>query len=71
MSPLEQGLIILVVTIAILSSGIPVAFGLGAVAVAFIIIFEGASALGVVAETCYASLVDFTLVSMPRFIMMG
>ncbi|MEC9368147.1 MAG: TRAP transporter large permease [Pseudomonadota bacterium] len=71
MSPLTQGLIILIVTIVILSSGIPVAFGLGAVALAFILIFEGSTALNVVAETLYAALDDFTLVSIPMFIMMG
>ncbi len=71
MSPLAEGLLILVITIAVLSSGIPVAFGLGFVAVGFLIFFRGLGSLQVVAETFFASLDDFTLVSIPMFIMMG
>jgi len=70
-SPVEQGLTIFVVTILVLMSGIPVAFGLGLVAIGFLIIFQGLASLQVVAETFYASLDDFTLVSIPMFIMMG
>ena len=71
MSPVVQGLIVLVVTILVLTSGIPVAFGLGIVALGFLIAFHGLDSLQVVAETFYASLDDFTLVSIPMFIMMG
>jgi C4-dicarboxylate transporter DctM subunit len=70
-SPVVQGLIVLVVTILVLTSGIPVAFGLGIVALGFLIAFHGLDSLQVVAETFYASLDDFTLVSIPMFIMMG
>jgi C4-dicarboxylate transporter, DctM subunit len=70
-SPLTQGLIVLAVTLAMLLSGAPVAFGLGVVAIAFIALFQGFDALQVVAETFYAGLSDFTLVSIPMFVMMG
>jgi len=59
------------VTLVTLLSGAPVAFSLGAVAVVFIAIFQGFDALHVVAETLYAGLEDFTLVSIPMFVMMG
>ncbi len=71
MSPTTQGLIVLVVTLAMLLSGAPVAFGLGAIAIVFIVIFQGFDGLNVVAEAFYAGLSDFTLVSIPMFVMMG
>jgi tripartite ATP-independent transporter DctM subunit len=71
MSPTTQGTIVLLVTLAILLSGAPVAFGLGAVALSFLVIFQGADALRVAAETFYAGLNDFTLVSIPMFVLMG
>ncbi len=71
MSPTTQGAIVLAVTLLVLLSGAPVAFGLGATAIIFILIFQGVAALHVVAETFYAGLNDFTLVSIPMFVMMG
>src|SRR5262245_12146171 len=71
MSPTQQGLLVLVVTLAMLLSGVPVAFGLGALSIAFLVLFQGFDALRVVAETFYAGLNDFTLVSIPMFVMMG
>jgi tripartite ATP-independent transporter DctM subunit len=71
MSPTTQGAIVLVATLVMLLSGAPVAFGLGVVSVAFLVIFQGFDSLRVVAETLWAGLHDFTLVSIPMFVMMG
>jgi tripartite ATP-independent transporter DctM subunit len=71
MSPTMQGFIVLVVTLVMLLSGVPVAFGLGAIAVVFLLIFQGFDSMHVVAETFYSGLNDFTLVSIPMFVMMG
>ncbi|MCW5687453.1 MAG: TRAP transporter large permease [Pseudolabrys sp.] len=71
MSPASQGVLVLIVTIAIFLTGAPVAFALGAVGIAFLVIFQGADSLHVAAETLYSGLHDFTLVSIPMFIMMG
>jgi tripartite ATP-independent transporter DctM subunit len=71
MSPTTQGMLVLVVTLAMLLSGVPVAFGLGVMSIAFLVLFQGFDALRVVAETFYAGLNDFTLVSIPMFVMMG
>ncbi len=71
MSPVMQGTIVLVVTLLVLLSGAPVAFGLGAISLVFIVIFQNFDALHVVAETFYAGLHDFTLVAIPMFVMMG
>jgi len=68
-SPTTQGLLVLLVTLATLLSGVPVAFGLGVISILFLILFQGLDALRVVAETFYAGLNDFTLVSIPMFVM--
>ena len=71
MSPTVQGTIVLVVTLVMLLSGVPVAFGLGAISIVFLLLFQGIDAMRVVAETFYAGLDDFTLVAIPMFVMMG
>jgi tripartite ATP-independent transporter DctM subunit len=71
MSPAVQGTIVLVVTLVILLSGVPVAFGLGAISIVFLLLFQGGDSLHVVAETFWSGLNDFTLVSIPMFVMMG
>ena len=71
MSPTSQGLLVLVATILVFLTGAPVAFALGAIGVAFLVLFQGVGSLQVAAETLYSGLHDFTLVSIPMFIMMG
>ena len=71
MSPGMQGGLVLVATLLMLMSGIPVAFGLGSVAVIFLLFFHGIDSMHVVAETFWAGLDDFTLVAIPMFVMMG
>jgi C4-dicarboxylate transporter DctM subunit len=71
MSPMVQGGIVLAVTLVVLLSGAPVAFGLGAISIVFLVAFQGIDSLRVVAETFYSGLNDFTLVSIPMFVMMG
>lgn len=71
MGPLAIGTIILLVTLLVLFAGPPVAFGLGGLAVAFLLIFEGPRSLSIVAETFFAGLDDFTLVAIPMFVLMG
>jgi tripartite ATP-independent transporter DctM subunit len=71
MSPAVQGALVLVATIAVFMTGAPVAFALGAVAIAFLVLFQGVDSLQVAAETLYSGLHDFTLVSIPMFVMMG
>ncbi|HTT12321.1 MAG TPA: TRAP transporter large permease [Burkholderiaceae bacterium] len=62
---------VLVLTLLVLLSGIPVAFGLGAISIVFLLIFQGFDALHVVAETIWSGLDEFTLVAIPMFVMMG
>ena len=71
MNPATQGLIVVIATILVFMTGAPIAFGLGAVGVVFLALFQGPDSLKVAAETLYSGLHDFTLVSIPMFIMMG
>jgi len=71
MDPLMIGVLVAVTTIAILATGIPVAFGLGLVSVAFLVMFEGFDSLQILADTFFAGIAEFTLVSIPMFIVMG
>jgi len=70
-TPLTIGLLIFVVTTAVLATGLPIAFGLGAVALGFMLVFDGWSSVHFVPETVFAGLNDFTLVSLPMFVIMG
>ncbi len=71
MSPLEIGGLVAVATVAVLATGIPIAFGLALVATGFLVAFEGLDSLSILAETFYASINEFVLVSIPMFILMG
>jgi tripartite ATP-independent transporter DctM subunit len=71
MSPLAIGLLIFVVTIALLATGMPIAFALGMTALGFMVFFDGWNSLHFIPETVFAGLNDFTLVSLPMFIIMG
>jgi len=71
LTPLAIGLLVFAVTTALLATGLPIAFGLGAVSLLFMIIFDGWGSVHFIPETVYAGLADFTLVSLPMFIIMG
>ena len=71
MSPLTIGLLIFAVTIAVLATGMPIAFALGAVSLLFMVVFDGWNSVNFMPETIFAGLNDFTLVSLPMFIIMG
>jgi C4-dicarboxylate transporter, DctM subunit len=70
-SPTTEGGLVLVATLLMLLSGVPVAFGLGAISIIFLLIFQGLGSMHVVAETFIGGLDEFTLVAIPMFIMMG
>jgi C4-dicarboxylate transporter, DctM subunit len=70
-SELQLGLVIALVTVAVLLTGAPVAFALGIVAIGFLLGFEGVGALGLVPDVFYGALDSFTLLSIPMFILMG
>lgn len=71
MSPSMSGLAVLVTMFALLAAGTPIAFTMGFVAVAALVLSEGWFAIGGVSETFFAGLANFGMVSIPMFILMG
>ncbi len=71
MGPLEIGFLYLAVTLVLLFSGMPIAFALGATALGFMYFFMPHMNLEIVAETLYGELDNFTLLTVPLFIIMG
>ena len=71
MDPLIIAIIVAVFTLLVLFSGIPIAFGLSFVSITLLVTFEGFQMLDVFAETFYAGLNSFVLLSIPMFILMG
>src|SRR5688572_17769933 len=69
--PLILGIIIGLVTMVILFSGIPVAFGLGLVSFIVLWLTKGWLAVAFLCEKLFNGLEDFTLVSIPMFVLMG
>jgi C4-dicarboxylate transporter DctM subunit len=71
MGPLELGLLYVGVTLLLLFSGMPIAFALGASALGFMYFFMPPMNLEMLAETLYSELDNFTLLTIPLFIIMG
>jgi len=71
MGPLEIGVLVLVALLVLLATGMPIAFGLGAVSVGTLLITQGPDTLGILGETFFGGLSSFSLVSIPMFILMG
>ena len=71
MGPLEIGLLVLLALLVLLSTGMPIAFALGAVSVGTLYLTQGASAISILGETFFGGLNSFGLVSIPMFILMG
>ncbi len=71
MSPLAIGALIAISTIIVLATGIPIAFGLGLVATVFLVLFDGLDSLDILADVFFSGIAEFSLVSIPMFIVMG
>jgi len=65
------GALYLLATFAAMFSGLPIAFALGTVAIAFMWIFMPVAALGTIAQTIYQEVSSITLLSIPLFILKG
>lgn len=71
MEPLTLGGLAALSLIILLMVGMPVAFALGMTALIFLVIQDGTGAFVVIAETLFASLDEFALLSIPMFLVMG
>jgi len=70
-SPLELGGVVLIVLLALIATGMPIAFALGLVSIGALIATEGPDSISILGETFFAGLNSFGLVSIPMFILMG
>jgi len=61
----------LVALIAMLATGMPIAFALGLVSIAALILADGWFSLSILGETFFGGLNSFALLSIPMFILMG
>ena len=71
MTPLAAGLIVLVALLVLLAIGMPIAFALGLVSIATLLLVDGFGAMSILGETFFGGLNSFALVSIPMFILMG
>ena len=71
MNELQIGLLLLVVTTAVLFSGFPIAWGLALVSVVFLLAFKGPTSLAVIATQFMDELNSFALLTIPLFILLG
>jgi C4-dicarboxylate transporter DctM subunit len=71
MSELEIGGLILTVTLIVLFSGLPIAWGLTVVSVGFLLLFKGPSALANVPILMMDELSSFALLTIPLFVLLG
>ncbi len=71
MSTVATGSIIMAILLAVLCTGTPIAFTLGFVAMVSLVLFEDLDSLRFLPETLFSGLDDFTLVSIPMFVLMG
>lgn len=71
MNPPILGLLLLAVTVILLATGMPIAFALGGSALLFMLFNDGWRSLTFLTETVFSGLNDFTLASIPMFVIMG
>ncbi|MBE0605707.1 MAG: TRAP transporter large permease [Deltaproteobacteria bacterium] len=71
MDVLSIGVLYIGSALLLLLSGIPIAFALGGVAVAFMVLFMPPANIQIIAETLFSELNNFTLLAIPLFILMG
>ena len=71
MSTLAVGSLYGASTLIVMFLGVPVAFALGAVAIAFMMLFMPSSALDTVTQNVYEEMGSITLLSIPLFILKG
>jgi C4-dicarboxylate transporter, DctM subunit len=71
MSVFEIGLLYGACTLAVMFSGMPIAFALGLVATAFMVFFMPAASLDTVTQNVFEEMSSITLLSIPLFILKG
>jgi tripartite ATP-independent transporter DctM subunit len=71
MTPVVAGLGILAALLLLLAIGVPVAFALGFVSIAALLLTEGWGSLSILGESFFGGIASFALIAIPMFILMG
>ncbi len=71
LDPAQVGIAYCVTTLIVMFSGIPIAFALGVVATAFMILFMPAASAGTIAQNVYEELANVIILAIPLFILKG
>ncbi|MEY3095512.1 MAG: C4-dicarboxylate transporter large permease protein DctM, partial [Pseudomonadota bacterium] len=71
MNELQIGGLILLVTLVVLFSGLPIAWGLSLVAAGFLVAFNGVASLANIPLVMMDELASFALLTIPLFILLG
>jgi tripartite ATP-independent transporter DctM subunit len=71
MTEMEIGTLIGVTTLVVLMAGIPIAYGLTATAVVFMLIFSGPESLIAVPRVFFEEINGFAILALPMFILLG
>ncbi len=71
MTELQIGLLIVVVTLGVLFSGLPIAWGLTLVSIVFLVIFQGPASLANLPVLMMDELSSFALLTIPLFVLLG
>ncbi|MDR9438600.1 MAG: TRAP transporter large permease subunit, partial [Halomonas sp.] len=71
MDPVTSGILIVVALFVLMAIGTPIAFALGGVSLAALMLNQGMSELTYFGETFFGSLASFGFVAIPMFILMG
>ncbi len=71
LSPTMAGLLVVGVLLALLATGMPIAFALGLSAIGGLLIANGVGVFEVLAETMFAGIANLAYVAIPMFVLMG
>ena len=71
MSPAFNGTMVIGALLLLMGLGMPIAFALGFVSIAALLLTQGFGMMGILGETFFSGLAHFGLVSIPMFILMG
>ncbi len=71
MSEVQIGLLIVGVTLVVLFSGLPIAWGLALVSIGFLVIFQGPASLANLPVLMMDELSSFALLTIPLFVLLG
>ncbi|MCS0504516.1 TRAP transporter large permease [Ancylobacter mangrovi] len=71
LSPTSSGMLVIGLLLALLATGMPIAFALGLTAIGGLVMANGIGVFDVLAETMFSGIANLAYVSIPMFVLMG